>query len=1547
MARINLEKAREYDTKYKAQKGSSLLDREKAASYDAEYQVKMNAPQVETPAEEKSALSRIRSGAKSIGTSLAATPFVLGEAAGETAKGLGGYLAEKWSPETLKRVGNELLHGGDADNKPEYVEIGDHLGEMDDDSLGMKMMRKSNEYRQEATEGMSGPGAFLADTAIGIANSAVTLPTAAINPTLPLAIMGAQSAAQKAYDVSESGGSAAEAFGRGTVAGAIEAITEKIPLDTLLDVVKTGGKSGLRNILKQAGVEAGEESISYLVNLAADKIAKDENAQFSAKDLGLSALGGALSGGVFGTTGTVANRLFNRGNAATLPVAEQRTEAATLPVANNQKLNIDNTDSAQYNNLNEGGTENGRNQLYGTSGEGIRAGQGRTTSDLPVEKRRGSGQGDLRVSGVVLLSPKSQQTLSQRGVVNVELHDSSADSAAFSSALDAARKADAKNGWAVSPKTAEEAAKLKTFMDANGTTGFAIAPDGDIEAVFANKAAGAPKGVTKSIIPQAIANGGTKLDCYGHKLAGLYSEGGFIPVARVLFNPAFSNDGWTPDKGTPDVYFMMHNGDSADTVVENYGKYKVWTKAELDALPAMDYTAGAAYRDSLLAKQQEAQKAGKAATLPVAEPKAAVTLPVAESGHPPNAESSVGAAESGFDPWSNFQNQRDKFHPEGANAARPVDVPTTDPQGGNVSKTASTVMGAKGVTNDFVSMVQDMVMAGELSYDKVTDQASIDRAKQTIQTKGFQGAVNEFSNAVQKGYASKDLTTLGQQLLIQSTNAGDYDSAAVLLTLYRQMGTNVAQAEQAMSILRKLPPDSQLYAVKYTLDDLRKVVAKKYGDQLTIDPDLEKKFLAQTDQTGRDAVMDEIIKDIAQRVPSTWKDKWNAWRYLSMLGNFRSHSRNTVGNAIWQPVRMTKDAVATLIEKGYSKATGGKLERAKTAVADPALYREALKDWDNVKDSVSGTQKYNENYSAIEGERKIFSLPVLEKARKTNSALLEYEDGIFKKLIYADSLAKYLKANGATAEQFTGGEVDQKLLSRARKYAGQEALKGTFNDRNAFADFVSSIGKYHGDNKVAKAASTIIEGVLPFRRTPANILARGVEYSPAGLAKGLTYDLAKVKSGEMSAAQAIDNISAGLTGSALMLLGAVLTAGGIISAGEDDDEKQAAMDDLTGKQNYALNIGDSSYTLDWAAPAALPFFMGAELADSLMKDGVTADGLESALSSISEPMLEMSMLQSLNDIIDNVSYSDNKLADVVKSALVSYFSQGIPTALGQVERTTEDKRMTTYTDKTLPISTDTQYALGKVAQRLPIYNLATGEDMADFNQIPYIDAWGREEKTGSVGNRAFSNFVSPGYSSTTNETKVDKEIQRLYDATGEGSVVPSRADKSFKVDGETVNLNKDEYVTFAKKKGQTAYKALETVFSNKTYRAMSDADKVKVVQNIYEYASAAAKEAVSDYAADGWVEKAQDTVKKTGIGVGDYVVLYRTKQDIESLKDKDGDTITNSWGLQIMDMVYKTSGLTDTQRQALFEDFGVGKSIIHYSPEQVSKKLEEMKKKAA
>lgn len=634
-------------------------------------------------------------------------------------------------------------------------------------------------------------------------------------------------------------------------------------------------------------------------------------------------------------------------------------------------------------------------------------------------------------------------------------------------------------------------------------------------------------------------------------------------------------------------------------------------------------------------------------------------------------------------------------------------------------------------------------------------------------------------------------------------------------------------------------------------------------DAIVIDESLADAYLSAQTEADRKAAYDQIVQSIANQIPPTFADKWNAWRYMSMLANPRTHIRNIVGNLGFQPVRLAKDEIAALIEGGLSLA-GVKMDRTKSFVAAPELYQAAWKDFSNVADSLSGS-KYGDVSSEINDRRRIFKAKSLEHVRTGNSNLLELEDVVFKRVTYADALAKFLQANGATAQQLSSGQIDTNLLDRARAYAGQQALKATYQDRNDFSDVIST--RFRGRNRVERGLNAAIDAVLPFRRTPANILVRGLEYSPAGLAKSLTVDLAKVKQGKMTAAEAIDNVAAGLTGTGLMALGAYLFMNGMVTGG-GGDETQDALDDLTGKQNYALNLpGGGSITLDWLAPEALPFFMGVRMAETLGEDGVTGDDIIASFGAVVDPMLEMSMLQSLNDLIDSVSYVDStgKVPAMIESALVSYFSQGVPTLFGQIERSFEDKRMTTYTDKGSKIPTDVQYALGRASARIP------GQD---YQQIPYIDAWGREEESGARPLRIFNNFLNPSYTSTENVTPVDAEAQRLYDALGESAriVVPKRAEKSITVDGETVYLDADQYVEYAKKKGQTAYDVLSAIIQTDAYQNMSDADKVSVFEDVYQYANDIGKMAVSNYKPEGLTAK----MLQTGVSADKYMVYYQT-----------------------------------------------------------------------
>lgn len=834
----------------------------------------------------------------------------------------------------------------------------------------------------------------------------------------------------------------------------------------------------------------------------------------------------------------------------------------------------------------------------------------------------------------------------------------------------------------------------------------------------------------------------------------------------------------------------------------------------------------------------------------------------------------LGAANAGFDPYSHLQNQTDRFHPEGAYAARPVDVPTTNFEGRNIPRSASNIMGAQAIGDSDVRFIEQQIADGRLAFDTIRDTDAVARAQQTIAQNGFGGAMEQYRQAANAGVATKNNTALGQQLLLQAMREGDVRNTAELLSLYTRNSTTAAQAMQAQSIMRKLSPEGQLLSIQRAVQDLN----ERYGLDETLSEQDVQDFLNAGSDAERQQVRDRIFDEVADRIPRTFRGRFDALRYLAMLGNPRTHIRNILGNTLFQVPVAVKNRVGAVIEAGANRATGGRVERTKSITgANPLgqLAREAWADFENVRDFLDQSSRYRDERGVDSIERRAdpFSNnnPVgrtINRLSRGNSDLLEAEDTAAKRFIYAQSLAGYLKANGVSFIQ----DADPALLTRARNYAADEAARNTFTDRNMVSDAVARLGRAsRSDNPTVRAAGYMVEGTLPFKRTPANIAVRSVEYSPTGAVLGAVETVRGARAGDVErVATGLDRVAAGVSGTALLAAGLLAAGAGYVTGGEDEDEKQQGFNDLTGHQSYALEMEDgSSVTLDWLAPEAIPFFMGVELYNAGIENGLTLEEVTDALKNLSSPMLEMSMLQGLNDTVNNAAYAvnrgDNVIASLVTSALTNYLTQIFPTVGGQVERTGETERMSTYIDKNSAVPSDVQYTIGKVSQKIPGW---------DYQQIPYIDAWGRTEETGSEAERIFNNFFNPAYVSQVDVDKVEQELQRVKDATGDSGVFPERAGRSITVNGEKKDLTAEEYQKYAKAVGQSSYQLVKDGVNLPAYGAMSDTGKAEYISRLYKYATQTAKSDVSGYEVESWVKNAKTAKQDIGVSTAEYIALY-------------------------------------------------------------------------
>lgn len=172
-----------------------------------------------------------------------------------------------------------------------------------------KFMQNANLLREQATKDLSGVEKDIANAAISAVDNLFSLSVAGISPAAPVVLMGISAAGQNANELSNRGVSAADAFGRGVVSGVIEGLTEKIGIDNLYNIIGSGNKNLLINLLKQSLSEGTEEGLSTVLNYAVDRAAGD-NKPFDWEELADAVEQGFLTGSLFGAGGTVVNNVL-------------------------------------------------------------------------------------------------------------------------------------------------------------------------------------------------------------------------------------------------------------------------------------------------------------------------------------------------------------------------------------------------------------------------------------------------------------------------------------------------------------------------------------------------------------------------------------------------------------------------------------------------------------------------------------------------------------------------------------------------------------------------------------------------------------------------------------------------------------------------------------------------------------------------------------------------------------------------------------------------------------------------------------------------------------------------------------------------------------------------------------------------------------------------------------------------------------------------------------------------------------------------------------
>lgn len=721
-----------------------------------------------------------------------------------------------------------------------------------------------------------------------------------------------------------------------------------------------------------------------------------------------------------------------------------------------------------------------------------------------------------------------------------------------------------------------------------------------------------------------------------------------------------------------------------------------------------------------------------------------------------------------------------------------------------------------------------------------TQKTALSRADETIAKDGLNVAAGKVagyteSTAKVKKEVSQDQIMLGYKVAQKYLDEGNIEKAVDVLSDTAMLESEAGRALQAARIFSSLTPAGKVKSVTKVADKL----SKEKNVDITLNKELLEKLAKTTDADEAARIQNDIAVDMWNQVPPTIMDKINAWRYTSMLSSPKTHIRNMLGNAMFVPFRIISNGLQVGMEKAFVKEAN-RTRAILNPATDKNLIKMGAEDYKKVEFTLRNNTKYIDTRRPQDA--RVYKLKPLEGARKFVSWSLDAEDGLFMKYHYSRAYARYLKA------QKIKGKVPAEVAEKARAFASQEALEGTYRDANALSDFLNNTRKSwaNADNKVlAKLSTMMLDTTVPFVKTPANILKQGVRYSPLGLAEGLVrtgiYGVKKSFRSPEQVSKIIKEISEGLTGTGVTALGAYLAYEGLLNTSMDTQSKKGQYDKMLGEQEYSVNIGDYTYTVDWTIPASMPMMIGAEIAKFTQEKGLSFVDTLNAISNIAEPLLNLSMLSGIENTFNTAFSQESTFKEIAKNTAEGYVSQFFPTLLSQIAKTTtETRKSTTATNKSLA-ERDMKRYLNQLTNKIPLAN----ENLAD-----YINLWGGKETKRSNSDyfvALLQNVFSPGTLKKKETTSVDRELLSLYDRLDDdtaNTIIPKNTPSGYGVAfaGTEYQMSEKDLQKYKETRGRQSYEEVHKLINTSKYRNMSDEDKAKAIKEIYSDAGTYAKE---------------------------------------------------------------------------------------------------------
>lgn len=333
--------------------------------------------------------------------------------------------------------------------------------------------------------------------------------------------------------------------------------------------------------------------------------------------------------------------------------------------------------------------------------------------------------------------------------------------------------------------------------------------------------------------------------------------------------------------------------------------------------------------------------------------------------------------------------------------------------------------------------------------------------------------------------------------------------------------------------------------------------------------------------------------------------------------------------------------------------------------------------------------------------------------------------------------------------------------------------------------------------------------LLPFIKTPANVIATGMDYAGFGIPKALYKTFKGLKNGEVTSKEYVQSISRDVVRAGLGITGALIVTSQL---SDDDfvgayDPKRTQIEALRGSNYNAIRVGNKWISTDWLGPLAVTVTAvmyarnnGNTLPEKLFQYG------KGVLSSA----LNIPGISDIYDTVKNNAFKKNQTLEEMTGATADYFSAQIYSRL-------------------------VPSFISDLAKATDPYVRETGQGVQGIKaKIPFVSQTLQPKKNifGSPikGEGPISDILFGSRVKTDKETALVKELSSISDATDKGIAFTDWNKSSSKTLAQfKERVGEEKFEEARIKYGKELQTQLEKTINDPRYSRLSDEDKLKVI----------------------------------------------------------------------------------------------------------------------